>query len=101
VEEDGYDLYIYDDVLFVGTLNVSHGGGHWYTQNGLDWFRIGSPGMGDPVNNSGYYHMVAFQNRLWVAPHGYTVASPNISRPYSIERFADTRSQAAAGAGLR
>jgi hypothetical protein len=98
-EEEAYHLYVYDDTLFVGTLNSSFGGGLWFTQNGLDWFRIGSPGMGDLVNNSGYYHLIAFQDKLWVAPHGSSVASTNVSRPYSIERFADTGSQGAGGAG--
>jgi hypothetical protein len=100
-EEEAYHLYVYDDTLFVGTLNKTFGAGIWFTQNGLDWYRIGTPGMGDPLNNSGYYHLVAFQNRLWVAPHGSSVSSPNVSRPYSIERFADTGRQAAGGAGLR
>jgi hypothetical protein len=100
-EEDAYDLYIYDGALFVGTLNSSYGGGIWFTQNGLDWFRLGSPGMGDPLNNSGYYNLIAFQNRLWIAPHGSTTASSNISRPYSVQRFADTGAQGGGGAGPR
>jgi hypothetical protein len=99
-EEEAYHLYVYDDTLFVGTLNGTLGGGIWYTQNGLDWLRIGSPGMGDPVNNSGYYHLIAFQNRLWVAPHGYSISSPTIGRPYSIQRFANTGTQGAGGAGV-
>jgi hypothetical protein len=98
-EEEAYHLYVYDDALLVGTLNATLGGGIWFTQNGLDWFRIGSAGMGDPVNNSGYFHLIAFQNRLWVAPHGASVNTPSVSRPYSIERFADTGSQGAGGAG--
>jgi hypothetical protein len=98
-EQEAYHLCVYDDTLFVGTLNAVLGGGLWYTQNGLDWFRLGSPGMGDPVNNSGYYHLIAFQNQLWVAPHGATVTSPNVSRPYSIQRFANTGPLGAGGAG--
>jgi hypothetical protein len=98
-EEEAYHLYVYDDTLFVGTLNKTLGGGLWFTQNGLDWYRIGTPGMGDPVNNSGYFHLIAFQDRLWAAPHGSSVSAPNISRPYSVQRFAETGSQGGGGAG--
>jgi hypothetical protein len=99
-EQEAYHLYVYDDTLFVGTLNSTFGGGIRYTQNGLDWLRVDSPGMGAPVNNSGYYHLIAFQNSLWVAPHDSTISSTNTSRPYSIERFADTGTQGGGGAGL-
>jgi hypothetical protein len=60
-EEEAYHLYVYDDTLFVGTLNATFGGGIWFTQNGLDWYLIGTPGMGHPV-----------------APHGSTVSAPNM-----------------------
>jgi hypothetical protein len=59
------------DMLYVATMDTTHGTGIWATRDGQMWTRAAAPGFGDPQTFAA--ELIAFNGRLYAWTSNYVV----------------------------